>query len=75
MTASSWPHIVSEVLVNLGSAWLALAVVEPRIDDLFDAASLLLLTVRLSFGMVSLVLAKVFREVGEKNEPFYRNPK
>ena len=63
---SAWPEIISEVLVNLGSAWLALVIVEPRINGLFDAASLLLLTVRLSFGMVSLVLAKVFREVARE---------
>jgi len=31
---SAWPEIISEVLVNLGSAWLALVIVEPRINRL-----------------------------------------
>lgn len=62
-----WAEIISELLVNLGSAWFALAVVEPKVNPPFSRVAPLL-TSRVVFGMLSLVLAKQFREAAKEND-------
>jgi len=64
--SSAWPEIISEVLVNLGSAWIAFVVIEPKVGLPLNTDVALLLTARFVFGILSLVLAKMYREAARR---------
>lgn len=56
---TSWFRILSELFVNLAAAWFGLIFIEPRINPNVD---LVILTIRFLFGILSLLVAKYFRD-------------
>ena len=61
-----WFEIFSEFFVNLSVAWFALVIVEPQVSSINSLSELFLLTYRVILGILSLVLAKYFREQSRK---------
>jgi len=61
MCSLLWLEIISEILVNLASAWFALVFIEPGFDLIPRSEIVPVLTSRLVLGMFNLVLAKRFR--------------
>lgn len=57
LISSVWFEILSEVFVNLGSGWFGLVLYEVQ----FNADPAILIT-RVALGIMSLVIAKLFRE-------------
>jgi hypothetical protein len=57
-----WLEIISEWLVNISAGWFAVAVIEPNFNQVFGSDEIASLTLRFTFGIVSLMLAKLFRE-------------
>jgi hypothetical protein len=57
-----WLEIISEWLVNISAGWFAIAVIEPNFNQDFSLEIMAPLTLRLTAGIVSLMLAKVPRE-------------
>lgn len=57
-----WLEIISEWLVNISAGWFAVAVIEPNFGQGVSFEAIGPLTLRLTAGIVSLMLAKVFRE-------------
>jgi len=61
----TWFEILSELFVNLAAAWFALLLIEPQISEL-GPEPWLPLTLRFSLGIISLLIAKLLRELGRK---------
>lgn len=61
----SWFEIFSEFFVNLSVVWFALVFIEPQVAGL-KPETLNTLIVRFALGVVSLTIAKNFREEARK---------
>ncbi len=56
-----WLEIVSEVLINLAAGWFAVVFIEPQLSG-FTPQTFSNLTLRFTAGIVTLAVAKRFRE-------------
>lgn len=62
-----WFEILSEFFVNLSVVWFALVFIEPQISPSTNLTLLGLIS-RLIAGILSLIIAKRFREESMKND-------
>lgn len=56
------PDIISDVLINISSAWLILIFIEPRLNSQADLISLI---IRLINGILTLLLANAVRNLSD----------
>lgn len=60
--SKTWFEILSELFVNLAAGWFAVILIEPYVG----VKNVWLLFFKLFLGIVTLMLAKVFREEGRQ---------
>lgn len=60
--------VLSDVLSNLSAGWFALLLIEPRIDPTVDNKRLIM---RFISGMLTLLVALLFRRIEKSYERFY----
>lgn len=58
---NSWLSVLSDLFVNLAAGWFALILIELQISK-FDSATFLSLTGRFVVAILTLLIAKIFRE-------------
>lgn len=61
-----WLDVLSETFVNISAAWFAVAIIEPQINLIRTQKDILALMFKLFLGIISLVIAKYFREKSQK---------
>ncbi len=64
-----WPltGVLSDVLSNLSAGWFALLLIEPGIDPAVDKKRLI---IRFMSGMITLLVALIFRSIEKSYERF-----
>ena len=58
-----WLEILSELFVNLAAGWLIFVFIEPQLGPVKNP---LLLTLRFILGILTLIIAKYFRDRSKK---------
>ena len=66
MFSLSWLNILADLLVNISASWLMLVFIEPQTAKI----NILTLLSRIIFAILSLVVAKYFKDTYER---FYLN--
>lgn len=59
---SLWLSIISELFVNLSAGWFGAAFILPAVSENIFTVDPKLLTADIILGILSLILAKVFRK-------------
>jgi hypothetical protein len=60
--SSSWSNIVSDLFVNLSAGWFGAAFILPSVSENMARIDFRILTGDIILGILSLILAKVFRK-------------
>ena len=60
-----WFEITSELFINLAAGWFAVVFIEPQISG-FTPQTFSILTIRFTAGIVTLALAKRFRDEAKR---------
>ncbi len=63
--SKGWASVLSDFFVNLAAAWFSFVLIEQFADPVRSLADVILLTLRIISGIVSLVFAKKLREEGK----------
>ncbi len=61
-----WLEILSELFVNLAAGWFGVVFVEQNIKPISSFGDVFILTFKTGLGILSLTLAKKFREDAKK---------
>lgn len=64
--SSTWFLVLSELFVNIAAAWFGLVFIETQLSSVRGFGDVSNLIFKFLIGILSLVIAKVFRSRGEK---------
>lgn len=64
----TWFEVISELFVNVAAAWFVVVFIEPQITALTTREKILALMFRLFLGILSLFIAKYFRDKSRRKK-------
>jgi len=63
MFSLSWLNILADLLINIAASWLILVFIEPQTGKI----NITILLSRLIFAILSLIVAKYFKDIYERS--------